>query len=56
MTPERAKEILKDSIKDDGLFFRENRTIMWFPNEDTAFLNGHFTRAEIEAIAVFVKG
>lgn len=55
MTLDRALEILKGEIQEDGGLFNGGHYIAWTPGDKDACLDCRFTAEELEAIAFWMK-
>jgi len=55
MDKQGAREILKDSIRDDGSLYNLGRYIAWTPGHIDACLNCSFTAEELEAVAWWMR-
>lgn len=51
----KAKEILKDDIKDDGGLYCLGRYLSWNPGENSVCLDCMFDVEELEAIVCYIK-
>ncbi len=56
MTYDEAKELLKESICDDGLLCYSSHYFEWDDESSVANLDGYFTAEFLIAIATYMKG
>ena len=55
MTDERMREILSDSITDDGGLYSLGWYLAWTPGNKDACLDGNFTAEDLEAVARWMR-
>lgn len=55
MNEEKAREILKDNIKNDSGLYGAWDYIDWTPGDSKIILDGSFTVADLEAMAWWMK-
>lgn len=55
MTLSQAKEILADSIKENGDLYNLGSYLAWYPKMDKVCLDGDFSLEELEAIVVYIR-
>ena len=55
MTPERAKEILGDTVREDGSLYNLGWYVSWNKTRKRVVLDGEFGIEDLEAIAQYLR-
>ena len=55
MDEQKAREILKDALAEDGGLTNTGWYVGWTPGDSEAVLDGHFTAEQLEAVVWWMR-